>query len=139
MLQLVFDHDRVGPWVCDRLEHRFERDSSTSIGMTRDGVLMCGVYYDDYNHSSICMHVAKEGAHWLNRQFLTAVFRYPFVQLKVKKLIGLVDSTNVAARRFDEKLGFHLEATVKDAARYGDLLIYTMRPDTCRWLGGKNG
>jgi hypothetical protein len=39
--------------------------------------------------------------------------------------------------RFIEHIGFILEATLKDCAPKGDLLIYTMAKDQCKWLNLK--
>ena len=70
----------------------------------------------------------------MNREFLWYCFYYPFEQLQVKKILGLVESDNAEARKLDEHLGFTLEATLKDAAPKGDLLIYSMTRDQCKWL-----
>jgi RimJ/RimL family protein N-acetyltransferase len=61
-------------------------------------------------------------------------FYYPFVQLGCRRITGLVPSVNLAARKFDENLGFVLEATLKDAHPEGDLLVYVMHKGDCRWL-----
>ena len=70
----------------------------------------------------------------MNREFLWFCFYYPFEQLRVNKILGLVESTNLEAQRLNEHLGFTLEATLKDAAPKGDLLIYSMKRDQCKWL-----
>lgn len=123
----------VGRWVCARTGG-FWFPGAVAIGYSRDGRNLCaGVMYDLYNGASICMHVAGEG-NWLTREFLRAAFEYPFETAKVRKVIGLVDASNTKARKFDEHLGFKLEATVKDAAPKGDLLIYSMTREQCRYL-----
>ena len=133
MKRLVIGHDAfVGPWVCTRTGGEYS--GGVTIGMERDGVLVAGVLFDNFNGRSMAMHVAAEGASWLNRQYLSTAFAYAFRQMKVAKLIGLVDETNAAARRFDEHLGFRLEARITDAAPKGDLLIYSMTPAECRFL-----
>lgn len=104
------------------------------IGLERDGDLIAGVLYDNFNGRSVCMHVAGVG-NWLNRGYLKRAFDYPFNQLKVGKLIGLVDSKNKAALRFDRHLGFVAEGIIKDAGRTGDLHILTMTREQCRYLG----
>lgn len=140
MRELIYDKpDVVGPWVCERTGGKYSPVDSACIGMTSSGKLVAGVLFDHFNHASIAMHVGSDGANWLNLRFLRAVFRYPFVQLGVNKVLGLVASTNLAARRFDEHLGFELEAVIADATPGGDLLIYTMRRDQCRYLGENNG
>lgn len=137
MKRLVWNEPaRVGGWVCQRLESEFNEKLSTAIGLEKDGALIAGVLFDNYNGRSIAMHVAAEGSHWMTREFLCACFGYAFNQCKVKKVIGYVDSTNLAARRFDSHLGFVLEAIIPDAGRCEDLYIYSMTPDQCRFIGG---
>jgi len=140
---ITFDLDWVGPWVCQRTGGRYSNVDSAAIGLIgNDDGLRAGVLFDNYNGRSACMHVAAvSGARWMTREYLWVCFDYPFNQLGVTKLIGLVDSTNVPAQKFDENLGFVLEATIKSAGKVGDLLIYTMERSQCRFLemGEKHG
>lgn len=129
---LCFDSERVGKWVCERTGGSYAE--GTAIGLEQDGKLIAGVLYDHYNGQSIAMHVAAEGKRWMTREYLWVCFHYPFEQLKVKKIIGLVDSTNLDAQRFDEHLGFEKEAVITHAGAVGDLIIYGMTKDKCRFL-----
>ena len=132
---VVLDRPRVvGPWVCERLGGAFDPENDAAIGLERDCSLIAGVVYDNFLGQSICMHVAAEGRHWLTRDFLRAAFFYPFETAGVHKVIGPVDSSNTQARRFDEHLGFVLEARLTGAARGGDLLLYSMTRQQCRFL-----
>lgn len=124
----------MGPWACARLGATWEPSTNSAIGLERDGKLVAAVVYDNFRGASICIHVAAEGDHWLTRDFLRAVFSYPFDQLGVRKLIGPVDSDNSEARRFDEHLGFIREAVIEGAAKNGDLFLYTMTRQQCRFL-----
>lgn len=136
MKRVIYDQaDRVGRWVCERTGGLWSPVDSSALGLEHAGELVAGAIYDSFNGASIRVHLAGDGGSWLNREFLRAGFRYPFLQLRVRKLIGLVDSSNTRAIRFDEHIGFRLEAVVKDAAPHGDLLIYTMRREECRHLG----
>ena len=135
MKRVIWDRPaEVGAWVCERLNSVFDPLTGTAIGQERDGQIVGGVVYDNFRGASICMHVAGSDGHWMSREFLRAVFGYPFDQLGVKKVLGTVDSPNVAAQQFDEHLGFVLEATLRDAGRGGDLLIYSMTRAQCRHL-----
>lgn len=129
---IVTDKDRIGPWVCDRTGGTYEPTTSAAIGWEQDGELVSGVLYDMYNGRSICMHVAAEKP--VTRTFTKVAFDYAFNQLGVGKVIGLVDSTNDAALRFDRKLGFVEEARIQDAGKYGDLVLLSMTRRQCRWL-----
>jgi len=110
--------------------------AGSTIGLIDDdGQPMAVACFDNYNEANINMHIAAvPGKRWLTREFLWYCFFYPFEQLKVKRITGIVASNNAAARRFDEHLGFTLEATLKDAHPGGDLLVYCMTREQCRWL-----
>ena len=106
------------------------------LGLEKDGELVAGVLYEGYNGHNVWMHVAAEDdGHWLNRAFLRACFEYPFVQLGLKRVSGLVAASNVQARRFDEHLGFQVEGVLKGAAHDGsDAIAYVMWRDQCRFI-----
>jgi len=132
---IVFDKDRIGPWVCERTGGHFEPSCSSAIGLEQEGELVAGVLYDQFNGRSVCMHVASDGTRsWMSREYLAMAFDYPFHQLGVKKIIGLVDSTNADALAFDKALGFEVECEIEDAGKTGSLVILTMSRDRCRWL-----
>ncbi len=132
MKRIVLDSARVGSWVCHHTGGEF--NEGAAIGLEENGNLIAGVLYDHYNGRSIAMHVAAIGKRWMTREYLRVCFDYPFRQLKVKKILGLVDSTNLEAQRFDEHLGFVRAAVIADAGAHGDLIIYSMTPDQCRFI-----
>jgi len=129
---IIVDTQRVGEWVCARTGGKLELSTSQAIGFETDGVLTAGVLYDMFNGRSICMHVAIEKP--VTRNYTRTCFDYPFNQLKVNKVLGLVDSTNAAALRFDKHLGFVEEARIEGAGKTGDLVILTMTRQQCRWI-----
>ncbi len=122
----------VVDWVAMQLKSRFV--DATGIGMERSGKLVAGVVYSDFNRANVNMHVAAIGNHWMTRYYLWMCFDYPFNQLKVKRITGLVEATNKDVIAFDEHLGFKYEARLKDACVSGDMLIYVMRREFCKWL-----
>lgn len=111
----------------------FEKYSA--LGLVEDGMVIAGVIYDNYTNTNICMHVAAlPGRKWLNREFLYAAFDYPFRQLGVRRVTGLVPKKNRDARRFDEHLGFKLEGVMRQALADDDICVYGMLRGECRWL-----
>lgn len=106
------------------------------IAVVRDGEIVGGVLYDDYNKQNIWMHVAgTDGVQWATKTFLKKVFEYPFIQLGVKRITGWVEASNMRARRLDEHLGFKHEATLKGAAQDGgDVMLYVMWREDCRFI-----
>lgn len=130
---MVFDAERIGPWVCARAGGTWTPGRGTAIGRERNGQLIAGVLYEDFNHANIICHIAGVG-NWLNREFLWTIFDYPFRQLKVKRITTPVAQSNIKSQRFTEHLGFELEARLQDAHPSGDLFIYRMMAADCRWL-----
>lgn len=107
------------------------------LGLERDGELVAGVLYEGYNRHNVWMHVAAlPGKRWMTKDYLRYCFRYPFVELGVSRVSGYVEARNSAARAFDEHLGFRVEAVLGGAASDGgDVLIYVMRREGCRFIG----
>lgn len=128
------DSERVGAFV-SKMMGDVEFACPRAIGLEEDGELIAGVVYDNYNGASICMHVAAiPGRRWMTREYLWFTFYYPFVQLGVKRITGLVPESNMTARKFDEHLGFELEAILRYAHPDGDMLVYRMFKEQCRFL-----
>jgi hypothetical protein len=127
------DPQRCGKWIQEN-GGGYYREGTTCIGLEKNGDLVAGVMYDYYNGASIYMHVAAIGKNWMNRDFLWFVFYYPFIQIGAKVIIGLVESDNLQAIKFDEHIGFKLNQKIPDASPNGDLLVYTMKKDDCKWL-----
>lgn len=102
---------------------------------TNEVELVAACWFEKWNGANMHMHIAaKPGRRWMSREFLRYVFHYPFNECGCKRVTGYVEASNLDARRFDEHIGFKLEATLKDAAPGGDMLVYVMFKDECRWL-----
>lgn len=131
---------RIGQWVCARAGGFYIPEGAYAIGLEEDGEILAGVMYDHhYAGASVQAHIAaKHGSRWLSREHLEVGFGYPFDYLKVKKIIGVVEETNFAAVRLDEHLGFTLETRIKDGCAGGDLLVYSMTREQCRFLKGRH-
>jgi RimJ/RimL family protein N-acetyltransferase len=134
------EDERVKAWVGVRVGEE-DFGAGHAIGLERDGELVAGVVYNFYTGPSVCMHVAAEGKHWLNKDFLYRAFAYPFLQLKCNRVTGLVPADDIVARKFDEHLGFVFEGRLRKARSDGsDMYLYGMLKEECRFLklGRKN-
>lgn len=107
------------------------------IGIERDGEMLAGVLYENFNGVNVFMHVAaKEGARWLTPEFLRYAFYYPFYEMGAERVTGAVEASNLKARQLDEHLGFKEECRMKGAASDGgDLILYVMWKKD--WRDGK--
>jgi RimJ/RimL family protein N-acetyltransferase len=106
----------------------------SAIGNVRDGALVAGVIYNHYSTANICMHVGGVGKYWLTPDFLHAAFDYPFNQLKLRRVTGLVPKKNKAARTLDEHLGFTLEGCMRQGLPDDDMLVYGLLKKDCKWI-----
>ena len=130
----------VAMWAAQRMGLPRAWNQCTTLSLWDDAVIQCAVIYESYSPRNVSMHVAAvDGKAWLNRAFLKAAFDYPFNQLKVERVTGLVPDSNEAAKRFDEHLGFKREGVMRGAADDGsDLIVYGMLRSECRHLEMKD-
>lgn len=136
MKTLVIDQsERIGKWVAERVGGGYV-EGSYALGVEEDGELIVGVMYNQYYPgASIAIHFASiPGKHWARPEWIKHAFIYPFDQLKVHKLVGYVREDNIPARKTDEHLGFTLETRIKNACAGGDILVYTMTREQCRFV-----
>lgn len=136
---MIFDARFIGPWVCARAGGIWTPGRGTAIGRMKDGRLVGGILYEDFNGANIICHIAGEGHYWLDRTFLWMIFDYPFRQLGVRRMTAPVASSNAACINFVQRLGFEREAILHDAHPDGDILVFKMTAENCRWLECFNG
>lgn len=134
---IVYDSERIGRWVTEKAGGRWQ-EGNTGIAIECDGKLVAGMYYDTWTGASIAMHSRVDDRTKVTREWLRQVFDYPFNQLKVKRVTGLVSSANTHAQRVNEKLGWIRETTLSDYFPDGNGIVYIMRASDCRWLRGQN-
>lgn len=125
----------VVEWIAKRTGEFNCFGTDVGIGWQKDGEIVAGVAYANWNGVNVECHIASDGSkRWATREYLWTIFDYPFRQLKVNRITVCVGEGNTASRRFVEKLGFTHEATLDSAHPSGDLLIYRMWSDNCRWI-----
>jgi hypothetical protein len=128
---------RIGQWVADKLGTVYSPNSSAAIGLVKDGNVVAGVIYENWNRRSVVTHIAIEGR--LTRSFLYAIFHHPFVTCGVNNIISAVNDTNTKSVLMVENMGFIAEGRLKDCSPDGDIILYTMQKSDCRFLGKRYG
>ena len=134
---IVFDRQRCLDFAESRLGHRDWGEWSQTIGYERNGRLLAVVIYNHMSESDISMHVvAIPRARWCVPEFLEAVFRYPFVQLNLRRVTGFVPADNEPALKLDLHLGFRYEGRMRQAGPDGqDVIVLGMLRKECRFYG----
>lgn len=133
---MIVQGPKVGFWVAQRVKGKYHADDSAAIGLDRGG-LVAGVIYENWNGVSVTCHIAIEST--ITRGYLGAIFRYPFVTLGVRKILAPVAANNWKSRKMVAKMGFREEARIAEAHPDGDLLIYTLTTERCKYLGERYG
>ena len=131
---IVLGHE-VGRWVAAKNNQMYFEANSQAVGWEKDGEIVAGVIYDGWNKQSIVCHIAATES--LTATFLAKVFDYSFRQLQVHKMIATVSSKNFKSIQLVTHMGFKEEAKIKDAHPSGDIVIFTMTKEDCKFLGEK--
>lgn len=125
--------ETVGRWVAEKAKCTWT-SACRAIGWMRGGQLIAGVLYDGFTGASIAMHSRCDDPRKVSRDWLFAIFDYPFNQLGCKRVTGLVSTANQRAQDTNEHLGWKRETVLKDYFLDGDGIVYVMRKEDCRWL-----
>lgn len=134
--EITSDH-AVGHWTAKQLKSGYFEERSRAIGLKKDGKIVAGVIYENWNGRAITCHIAITGR--LTASYLGAIFDYPFNVCEIEKIIVPVDSTNRKSVALVEKMGFAEEARVKDGMANGDLILFTLAKKDCKYLGERYG
>lgn len=135
-MSLVFNDARVVRFVATQCGVT-RWVAPVSIGVEERGEIIGGfVAVDCYDGIDIMCNIAGlRGRYWATRRFFRACFKYLFKQLGLRRVTGLVDASNLAARALNERLGFKQEGVLrKRAPGGGDMIVYGMLREECRWL-----
>lgn len=125
-------------WVANRTQAN-PRSAQSAIGWLRDDELTCGVFYEGFTGSSITATIAIENGAVMPKDFLWAIFDYPFRQLGCIKMLAFIGANNWKSENLVKKMGFELEASIAGYYPGEALLIYSMTKDQCRWLEKEHG
>lgn len=114
------------------------RSDATAIGNASDGKILAVAVFDGFSECDCNIHIASDGSgHVLSRGFLAASFAYPFIQLNMRRVTGLVPASNTKALKFDYHLGFVFEGRCRNALPNDDIIILGMLREECPFLPEK--
>ena len=132
----IVNGPHVGLWVGERMEGIFPAERSVAIGLEKDGQLIAGTVYENWNGRSVVCHIAWER---VTPTYVAAVYDYAYNVCGVDKIIGPISSNHTRALRLVRKMGFSEEARLKNAAPDGDIVLMTLTPERCRFLEPRYG
>lgn len=101
-----------------------------------DGSLAGFVGFDGWTPGAAWMHVATD-APGACRGLLRAAFSYVFEECGRSVALGSVRAGNARSLALAKRLGFSEVARLRDAWAPGeDVVLFEMRRESCRWIGG---
>lgn len=110
-------------------------DSVYSVLCNEQGILAVAVFASVNDAALEFSLAAVPGRRWLTQEFRDGWFAYAFDSVGAKRLEASCHFANIDAYRMIKKLGFTFEGRKRcAAANGGDLLIFGMLRDECRFL-----
>jgi len=125
MYELIFDEEsqqELKEWIEDKNNSNYSNDRY--LGLTKNGIISACCAYEVYGDTAFA-HIATEAL--IPKCFLDVIFDYPFKQLKLNRIIALIDKDNKKASKLVEHMGFNLidEDQIK---------VYEMKKEQCRFI-----
>lgn len=105
MLDYVYGHDElVAHAVAQMIPHVRQRGfiNCKAIGVTRDGKLIAGVVYHNWNQEADRIEVsgaALPGTRWLTRETIRRMYEFPFEQMGVQAVVQHTPTDNTQLLR----------------------------------------
>lgn len=109
---------------------------ATFLALRTEDQVLGGFMFERYTGKGgvVHSHQAANAKGWLDRKFLSAVADYVFNQLGCNAVIGETPLNDSYVIRINEKLGFKFHTYIEGYFPDGDLAIYKMTREECRWL-----
>jgi hypothetical protein len=133
--QLVFDNkELIGAWVATKTEQVTTWGDFYAMGVMQGDEVIAGVVFNNFNGANATCHIAVEKPGKSMIKLLQAAYYYAFNQCKLKRLTGMVPTSEPHVLAFDQHLGWEYEFTMKDAHPTGDMVVLVMTPESGkRW------
>lgn len=127
--------ERLLPWAEERIGTGPFRRDAFAIGLEKEGELVAVVVFDNFSACDANMHIASDGSRrWMSKELLLAAFAYPFHQLKLNRVTGLVPAKKAEVVAFDQHLGFVIEGLCRKALPDDDIIILGLLRSQCRFI-----
>ena len=134
MALLIEEGPHIANYVEQRVMGGIPIGECHGIGTSENGFICGGVLFHMWNGPNVFMHCSSEGKRWITKSYIFRVFDFAFKVLNVNRITGMVSSSNSQAINFNKHVGFEHECTLKNADPTGNIEVYVMWKDTCKWV-----
>lgn len=136
-MELVINDRKIGDFVALNSDapSKYTPENSVCFGLLNKGNIVGGVVFNDYNGRHVKMHVSSDGnKRWLNKSLIYSCMHYAFCVMNVRRITAEIDASNDVCIRNAWKMGFEVEALLKDAGPKTDLMVMVMFKERCKYL-----
>ena len=120
-------------WAISRIPHVHSwPQGAVTLAQINCGQIEGVAIYTDYTPCNVNMHCVLEKR--LTRESLRAVYRYPFIQLGVRRITALIAWRNLKSRKLAQNAGFEWEGLMRHGIEDDDLCVYGLLKEDCRYL-----
>lgn len=126
----------VVKWVLEKAGGGY-RSEMTGLGVCDEAFqIRAAAVYENWTGpgGSIFMHSRIDSPFWCSRFLLFHVFDYPFSQLQVERVFGIVGEDKASVIEFNRKLGFRVEGALRNFFPSGPAIVMSMGKSECKWL-----
>ena len=135
---MVSDPKMIGYYVAQRCHCPLPMDGATALGLW-DGKFIAGVVYERFTGVSVVASIAVDDPKRITREWIWAIFDYPFNQLMVKKILVYACSSNEDSLHLARRFGFKQVAVIPEVYEDGDMIVLELHKQDCKWLEKPHG
>ena len=130
-------HDKFISWTLSKLPDGSAFNKPVGLGIVKGGEILAAVVYDNYIPAckSISFSVAVADKSAISIRHVKNLFHFPFCVMNCQRITNAVESTNAPSLALTKKLGFKLEAILRNASfNNNDVHVFGMLAGECRWI-----
>lgn len=130
---LVWDQqyaEAINVWIDSRGGGRCSPGTFTALAWVNQGEISGAIAFYDSNGRNANANIAVEGGR-LSPGLLKAGLWYAFGQLRLARLTFLIEDDNIPSISLVTRLGATHEATLREAGKKGNMVIYSLFPADC--------
>lgn len=117
------------PWLCERAKCCLTSRAKAIAAVDDAGRVRGMVGYDNFTQTSCEAHWAIETPLAL-RALIPAIFTYPFIDLQLLVVVGIIPADNARSLSLIRHLGFHETHRVRDGWKEGvAMVVHELRPE----------
>ena len=123
------DTGQLKAWIEDKIRSTVPNDfkDCSTLGVARNGELICGVAYWFYPTGVCDVGIASTSPRWATKQTIFTLFAYPFKQVGVNRLQAFIHPKNKRSRRLCEGVRLYDGRQVEEVSTrcgYADICVF---------------